>query len=102
MSPETPEWKQRLSNTRRAQPMVIPRGPPDDPADQVPSFMKEFEKKKRTFPRGLFLKDSGKMLNLVKKSLYPNSCPCIYFFCMPASKWPANTFLHTQKRIITC
>ena len=40
--------------------MVIRRGPPDDPADQIPSFMKEFEKKKRTFPRGLFLRNSVK------------------------------------------
>lgn len=51
-SPETPEWKQRLKNTRRTQPIVIPRGPSEEHADQVPSFMKEFEKKKRTFPRG--------------------------------------------------
>ena len=51
-SPQTPEWKQRLSNNRRTQPIVIPRGPSEDSGDQVPSFMKEFEKKKRTFPRG--------------------------------------------------
>ena len=51
-SPETPEWKQRLSNNRRTQPIDIPRGPSEDSGDQVPSFMKEFEKKKRTFPRG--------------------------------------------------
>ena len=51
-SPETPEWKQRLSNNRRTQPIDIPRGSSEDSGDQVPSFMKEFEKKKRTFPRG--------------------------------------------------
>lgn len=51
-SPETPEWQRRLANTRRTQPIVVPRGPTEDSTDQVPSFMKEFEKKKRTFPRG--------------------------------------------------
>ena len=49
-SPEIPQWKKELAErkTRRTQPIVIP----EDPADQVPSFMREFEKKKRTFPRG--------------------------------------------------
>lgn len=51
-SPEIPEWQRRLANTRRTQPIVVPRGPAEDSTDQVPSFMKEFEKKKRTFPRG--------------------------------------------------
>lgn len=55
MLPETPEWQRRLANTRRTQPIVVPRGPTEDSTDQVPSFMKEFEKKKRTFPRGRFL-----------------------------------------------
>ncbi|KAL9980202.1 hypothetical protein ACROYT_G008757 [Oculina patagonica] len=50
-SPETPEWQRRLANTRRTQPIVVQRGPTEDSTDQVPSFMKEFEKKKRTFPR---------------------------------------------------
>jgi len=51
-SPETPEWQRRLANTRRTQPIVVPRGPVEDTTDQVPSFMKEFERKKRTLPRG--------------------------------------------------
>ena len=51
-SPEIPEWQRRLANTRRTRPVVVPRGPVEDPTDQVPSFMKEFERKKRTLPRG--------------------------------------------------
>ena len=51
-SPETPEWQRRLANTRRTQPIVVPRGQVEDSTDQVPSFMKEFERKKRTLPRG--------------------------------------------------
>lgn len=60
-SPETPEWQRRLTNTRRTQPIVVPRGPSEDSTDQVPSFMKEFEKKKRTFPRGKCLKEERKL-----------------------------------------
>ena len=51
-SPETPEWQRRLANTRRTQPIVVPRGPVEDSTNQVPSFMKEFERKKRPLPRG--------------------------------------------------
>ena len=51
-SPETPEWQQRLANMRRTQPIVGPRGPVKDSTDQVPSFMKEFEGKKKPLPRG--------------------------------------------------
>ena len=51
-SPETPKWQRRLANTRRTQPIVVPRGQVEDSTDQVPSFMKEFERKKRTLPRG--------------------------------------------------
>lgn len=50
--PERPEWQRRLKNTRRNQPIVAPKAPSEDSADSVPSFIKEFEKKKRTFPRG--------------------------------------------------
>ena len=53
--PERPEWQRRLKNTRRNQPIVAPKGPSEDSADSVPSFMKEFEKKKRTFPRGKYV-----------------------------------------------
>ena len=55
-SPERPEWQRRLANTRRTQPIVVPRGPSEDSADSVPSFMNEFEKKKKTFPRGKYLR----------------------------------------------
>lgn len=51
-SPETPEWQRRLANTRRTQPIVVPKGPVEDTTDQVPNFMKEFERKKRNLPRG--------------------------------------------------
>ena len=53
-STERPEWQRRLKNTRRNQPIVAPKGPSEDSADSVPSFMKEFEKKKRTGPRGKY------------------------------------------------
>ena len=53
-SPEIPPWKKELAErkTRRSQPIVIPKGSSEDSAERVPSFMREFEKKKRTFPRG--------------------------------------------------
>ena len=59
-SPEIPPWKKELAErkTRRTQPIVIPKGPSEDSAEQVPSFMREFEKKKRTFPRGKGWKES--------------------------------------------
>ena len=53
-STERPEWQRRLKNTRRDQPIVAPKGPSEDSADSVPSFMKEFEKKKRACPRGKY------------------------------------------------
>ena len=53
-STERPEWQRRLKNTRRNQPIVAPKGPSEDSAESVPSFMKEFEKKKRTCPRGKY------------------------------------------------
>ena len=59
-SPEIPPWKKELAErkTRRSQPIVIPKGSSEDSAEQVPSFMREFEKKKRTFPRGNGRKES--------------------------------------------
>ena len=53
-STERPEWQRRLKNTRRNQPIVAPKGPSEDSAESVPSFMKEFEKKKRACPRGKY------------------------------------------------
>ena len=53
-STERPEFQRRLKNTRRDQPIVAPKGPSEDSADSVPSFMKEFEKKKRACPRGKY------------------------------------------------
>ena len=65
-SPETPEWQRRLANTRRTQPNVVTRGPVEDSTDQVPSFMKEFERKKRTLPRGRYFTNFYLYVNFYK------------------------------------
>lgn len=49
---ETPEWRKKLSATRRPKSAVISESPVEESVDQVPSFMKEFEKKKKNRPRG--------------------------------------------------
>ena len=51
-SADASEWKQRLSTSRRIQTNVIPKSETDASPDPVPSFMKEFEKKKKRLPRG--------------------------------------------------
>ena len=73
-SPETPEWQRRLANTRRTQPIVVPRGPVEDSTDQIPSFMKEFERKKRTLPRGRCFKKCYLYVNFheICRVLYSN------------------------------
>ena len=73
-SPETPEWQRRLANTRRTQPIVVPRRPAEDSTDQVPSFMKEFERKKRTLPRGRCFKKCYLSVNFyeMRGVLYSN------------------------------
>lgn len=50
---EIPEWRKKLSTTRRPKSVVISESPiVEEAEDQVPSFMKEFEKKKKNRSRG--------------------------------------------------
>lgn len=50
---EIPEWRKKLSATRRPKSVVISESPiVEEAVDQVPSFMKEFEKKKKNRSRG--------------------------------------------------
>jgi len=87
-SPETPEWQRRLANTRRTQPIVVPRGPVEDSTDQVPSFMKEFERKKRTLPRGRYFTDFYFYVNLNEVLIVMYSNPA-HFTAIPCQSCTA-------------
>lgn len=50
--PEIPEWKKKLSVSRRPKSTTIAENPAEESVDQVPGFMKEFEKKKKNRTRG--------------------------------------------------
>ncbi|XP_068748934.1 nucleolar protein 58-like [Montipora capricornis] len=50
--PEIPEWKKKLPVLRRPKSTTIAENPAEESVDQVPRFMKEFEKKKKNRTRG--------------------------------------------------
>ena len=49
---EIPEWKKKLSVSRRPKSTTIEENPAEESVDQVTGFMKEFEKKKKNRTRG--------------------------------------------------